>query len=285
MAIGKKIISICVGLLLSMTMVSCNSGNNGGGGGPVVVVPPQVEKLFVEPNVTADAFVDSLNYIDGNLDSYVELYDTFREIDEGIDNWFVIWDDFYGEYKAVSLQYIRSIEYWDYVKNTDSLADEFRAIESDDIAAGELEGDFFGDDYEVVDYFENDDVFVGRNSGWEYEDEDQTSDVNLMAAKIAQKKFLTLASAVSYEFKVNISTAMGLVTLGDKMASMKSKGDLSSEDQLALSGDLQKLTGITLKDLTSESKDAIFAKAAKNLGTSAVNLEQKLLPEVFGIEL
>ncbi len=283
MAIGKKIILMFTGLIISMTFVSCDSST--GGGGPIVVVPPAVEKLFSSPDVTADAFVDSLNYIDGNLDSYIELYDTHRDVDEGLDNWFVIWDDFYGENKAVSLQYIRSIQYWDYVRNTDSLADEFRAIESDDIAAGELDGDFFGDDYEVVDYFEDEDVFVGRNSGWEYEDEDQTGDVNLMAAKIAQKKFFSMASAVSFEFKVNISTAMGLVTLGDKMESMKSNGDLSVEDQLALSADLQKLTGITLADLESKSKDQIFAKAAKSLGTSAVNLEQKLLPEVFGIEL
>ncbi len=240
---------------------------------------------YTSPNVSVDSFVDSLNYVDGNLDSYVELYDTFRDEDEGLDNWFVIWDDFYGEYKAVSLQYIRSIIYYDYVRNTDALADEFRAIEADDIAVGELNGDFFGDDYEVVDYFEFDDVFVGRNSGWEYEDEDQTSDVNLMAAKIAQKKFLTLASAVSYEFKVSISTAMGLVTLGEKMETMKSKGDLSLEDQSALSADLQKLTGVSLNDLANNSKEVILAKAAKNLGTNAVNLEQKLLPELFGIEL
>lgn len=281
MALRKKIVLMLTGLLLSMTFVSCDSG-----GGTVVVVPPAVEKLLTSPNATAEAFVDSLNYIDGNLESYVELYDTYREEDEGLDNWFVIWDDFYGEYKAVSLQYIRSIQYWDYVKNTDSLADEFRAIEDDNIMIGEHDGDLFGDDYEVVDYFGGvDDIFVGRNSGWEYEDEDQTSDINLMAAKIAQKKFLTMASAVSFEFKVNISTAMGLVTLGDKMEAMKSNGDLSSEDQLALSADLQKLTGISLDDLASKSKEQIFAKAAKSLGTNAVNLEQKLLPEVFGIEL
>ncbi len=242
-------------------------------------------QAYSSPNVSVDAFVDSLNYIDGTIGTEVELYDTFRDEDEGLDNWFVIWDDFYGEHKAVSLQYIRSIIYYDYVRNTDSLAAEFRAIEADDINAGEFNGDFFGDDYEVVDYFEFDDVFVGRNSGWEYEDEDQTSDVNLMAAKIAQKKFLSLASAVSFEFKVSISTAMGLVTLGDKMETMKSKGDLSSEDQLALSADLQKLTGVSLDDLANNSKEVVLAKAAKNLGTSAVNLEQKLLPELFGIEL
>jgi len=242
-------------------------------------------EAYTSPNVSVDSFVDSLNYVDGNLDSYVELYDTYRDEDEGLDNWFVIWDDFYGEHKAVSLQYIRSIIYYDYVRNTDSLANEFRAIEADDIAIGELEGDFFGDDYEVVDYFEFDDVFVGRNSGWEYEDEDQTSDVNLMAAKVAQKKFLTLASAVSFEFKVSISTAMGLVTLGDKMATMKSKGDLSTEDQAALSKDLQKLTGVSIADLANNSKEVVLEKAAKTLGTSAINLEQKLLPELFGIEL
>ncbi len=284
----KNILKVSLfSFIFAVSMTSCSGSYNDGGSGACVGGCGPTYSWLTSPNASADAFVDSLNYVDGTLGSYVELYsdETYRTYEPGQEEWFVIWDDYFAEYKAVSLQYIRAIEYYDYVRNTDSLASEFRAIEADDIAAGNLYGDYWGDDYETVDYDEWTDSFWGRHSGYEYEDEDETTDVNLMAAKKAEAQFLMMASAVSYEFKVNLSTAMSLVTLGKKVEAMMSKGELTTEDEIVLSTDLSKLTGVTLSDLQEKSKEEILEKASKSVGTSAANLEQRILPEMFGIEI
>ncbi len=271
----------------TLALVACNGGgtssggsNTGGNNGGAVL------QNLTSPGATVDAFVDSINYIDG-ASSYVELYEdeAYRSYEADQEEWFVIWDDKFGEYKAVSLQYVRAIVYVDYVKNTDSLAAEFRAIESDDIAYGDINGDYYGDDYEVVDYDSYTDSFWGRNSGFEYEDEAETTDVNLMAAEAEQLKFFKKASAVSYEFSVSLSKAMSIVTLGSKMESMKSSGDLSSEDMSVIATDLQKLTGVSAADLVSLDKEQIVEKAAAELGSTTAAIEQKLLPGLFGISL
>ncbi|MEE2671920.1 MAG: hypothetical protein VYA54_09425 [Bdellovibrionota bacterium] len=273
-----------------LTLASCSGGSGGGGsyggGGST-----STYGTYSSPLASANQFVDSLNYVDG-ANSFVELYgdETIRSAVPGEDTWFVIWDDKYGENKAVSLEYIRSIVYYDYMSNTDALASEFRAIESDDIAAGDLYGDYYGNDYEVVDYDPISGIYYGVNSGFEYEDSEETTDVSLMAAESQEMKFFKKASAISYEFSVSISTAMGLVTLGDKVSSMTAKGDLSAEDMAVIGADIEKLTSVSVADLMvaavdSAAKDAAVEKAAAKLGTTAANIEQRILPELVGIEL
>ena len=85
---------------------------------------------------------------------------------------------------------------------------------------------------------------------------------------------------------------MSMVTLGTKIEKMLSRanGELTSEDQLALMGDMKTLTGVTLEEIqkatqSADAKEDVIAKIANKLGTTASNLEQRVLPEVFGITL
>lgn len=284
----KKMTSV---LLLTSTVVltSCSGGGSGGsgyssGGGS------STYGQYQSVNVTVDQFVDAINYVDGR-DSEVELYtdETYRSAINGEDQWFVIWDDKFSEHKAVSLEYVRSIVYYDYMSDHDTLAAEFRDIESDDIFSGEINGDYFGDDYEVVDYDFGTDSYWGRNSGFEYEDETESTDVNLLAAESEEAKFFKKASNVSFEFNVNLSTAMGMVTLGSKLSQMNSDNEISAKDMEVLSKDLTKLTGVTADELmeaafNTEAREQALEKAAKTMGTTSANIEQKLLP-TLGINL
>lgn len=286
----KNIRSLILLFVSALGLMACSGGSSGGsqgGGNP----GPSLRDL-TSPNITADAFVSALNTVDRS-DGYagafseIELYsdETYRSTLAGQDEWFVIWDDKFEEYKAVSLQYVRTIVYVDYVQSNTSLAGEFRDIETDDIESGYIFGDPSGDDYEVVEYDSSDDYFYGVNSGYAYEDESETTDVNLMAAQAQEKKFFKKAAAVSFAFNMNFGKAMSLVTLGSKVESMMNDGDLSAADMLDLSTDLQGLTGVTLAEVYSGDKAEVLEKVATGLGTSAASVEQKLLPELFGIKL
>jgi hypothetical protein len=286
-----KKISGALLLTSTLALTGCNGGGGSGGGGSYNGGgSTSTYGQYQSPSVTVSQFVNSLNYVDGDA-SYVELYtdETYRSAIPGEENWFVIWDDKFNEHKAVSLEYIRSIVYYDYMSDSDTLAAEFRAIESDDIVAGDYNGDYFGDNYEVVDYDSYTDSYWGRNSGFEYEDEEETTDVNLLAAETEEMKFFKKASAVSYEFNVSIATAMGMVTLGDKLTQMNADSEISAEDMVELTQDLTKLTGVTAGELmaagtSAEAKEAAIEKAAKTMGSTSANIEQKLLP-ALGIQL
>ena len=291
MTLAKKFVTGAMLLSTTAALVGCNGGgtvSGGGGGGG------STYGTYQSGSVSVDQFVNALNRIEGygDNDSYVELYadETIRSTYVGEDDWFVIWDDKYSENKAVSLQYVRSIVYYDYYSNTTALAEEFRAIETDDILNGDLNGDYFGDDYEVVDYDYFTGTFVGRNSGFDYEDETSTKDVSLLAAENEQKKFFKKAANVSMAYSVNMETAMSLVTLGEKAEQMKNAngGELTIADQMALAGDVERFTGASMTDIlaaaTDEAaKDDMIQKVANKIGTSAANLENKLLPELLNI--
>ncbi len=278
-------------------LASCSGGGGGGtvgsstGGGTT----GSTYGAYTSSFVSVDSFVAALNNIESsNYQSYVELYadETLRSATPGQEDWFVIYDDRYNEHKAVSLQYIRSIVYYDYYSNNSALATEFRDIETDDILSGELNGDYWGDDYEVVDFDYWTNTYVGRNSGFEYEDEAATTDVSLMTAEVQQKEFIKKAANISFAFNVGIETSLSLVTLGEKAEKMlgKSNGELTLADQAAFATDLQKLGGVTLAEVmeASQSEQAqtdLVEKIAAKIGTSAANLESRILPELFGVEL
>ena len=276
-------------------LASCNGGGGGYSGGGSTT-GRSTYGTYQSPSVTVSAFVSALNNIEGSgqNSSYIELYEdeTYRSAIAGQDEWFVIYDDKFNEYKAVSLQYIRSIVYYDYFANTSALASEFRAIESDDILSGSPNGDYYGDDYEVVDYESLTDTFWGRNSGYAYEDEAATTDVSLMTAEQQQKEFIKKAAKISHAFSVGIETSLSLVTLGEKAEKMlaKSSGELTVADQLAFASDLTRLTGVTLAEVMKaandqKAQDDLVSKIANKIGTSASNLENRLLPELFGVKL
>jgi hypothetical protein len=275
-------------LTSAVVLTGCSGGSGGGsstGGGST-----STYGTYQSASVSVDQFVNALNYVDGDYSS-VELYtdETYRSAVTGEDQWFVIWDDKFSEHKAVSLEYVRSVVYYDYMSDNDTLAAEFRDIESDDILSGEVNGDYFGDDYEVVDYDSYTDSYWGRNSDFEYEDATETTDVNLIAAESQETKFFKKATRVSFEFNVNLPTAMGMVTLGSKLSEMNTESEISAKDMEVLSKDLTKLTGVTASELMEaafdeDAKEVALEKAAKTMGTTAANIEQKLLP-ALGINL
>jgi len=83
-----------------------------------------------------------------------------------------------------------------------------------------------------------------------------------------------------------------MVTLGAKVEKMLSRanGELTLLDQSALLNDLKTLTGASIEDIqkageSSKAKADVIEKIAAKLGTSSQNLEQRILPEVFGITL
>jgi len=287
-------------LLTLITLASCGGGGGGGGGtstgstttggGSTTV---STYGAHTSPNILASEFVNALNNVDGTYSSSVELYtnETLRSQQAGQEQWFVIWDAKFSEYKAVSLNYVRTIVYYDYYSNNQAVASEFRSIERSDIISGNINGDYFGNDYEVVDKLSSG-YFEGRNSGYLYEDEAGTTDVSLLAREQEQKKFFEKASKVSFVYNISLETSMSMVTLGSKIEKMISRGsgELTEEDQLALLSDMKNLTGVSVEELSkaavdSKAKAEVLAKVADKIGTSAQNLEQKVLPEVFGINL
>lgn len=281
-------------VLGSVLLASCGGG--GGGGGTSSSSSSSTYGAYQSAYVSADSFVNALNNVDGVIDSSeVILYsdETYRSAVPGQEDFFVIWDAKWEEYKAVSLDYVRSIVYYDYYANTSALASEFRDIEDFDILAGESNGDYFGDDYEVVDYDDFTDSFWGRNSGYEYEDEQQTNDVNVIMANKEQLAFYGKAAKVSFAYNVDMKTSLSLVTLGaklEKMLKRSNANELTQEDKEVVLKDMEKLTGVTFGEMmeaaTDSSKKAeVLNKIADEIGTTAGNIEERLLPEVFGVQI
>lgn len=279
-----------VSLLLSLlALASCGGGGGGGGGAGT-----STYGAYTSPDILASEFVAALNNADGTYSSAVQLYtnETYRSAVPGQEQWFVIWDAKYGEYKAVSLNYVRSIVYYDYYSNNRAVASEFRSIERGDILSGRYNGDTYGNDYEVVDYNYSTGYYNGRNSGYMYEDETETTDVSLLAKEQERMKFYEKAAKVSFAYNVSIETSMSMVTLGSKIEKMIShgNGELTADDQAALLTDLKTLTGVSVTEIQAAANDSkakadVLAKIAEKIGTSSQNLEQKFLPEVFGIKI
>lgn len=286
-----------------LALASCGGGGGGGGGGSTGggTIPggstgggTSTYGAYTSANILASEFVTALNNVDGTYSSAVQLYtnETLRSQQAGQEQWFVIWDAKYSEYKAVSLNYVRTIVYYDYYSNNRAVASEFRSIERGDILAGRTSGDTYGNDYEVVDYNTSSGYYEGRNSGYLYEDEAGTTDVSLMAKEQEQKRFYEKAARVSFTYNVSLETSMSMVTLGSKIEKMLSRGngELTADDQSALLSDLKTLTGVSLEEIAQAAQDQkakkdVLAKIADKIGTTSQNLEQKFLPEVFGVTL
>lgn len=275
--------------LLSALLALASCGGGGGGGGSTSTYGPKTS-----PDILASEFVAALNSVDGTYSTSVQLYtnETLRSAQPGQEKWFVIWDAKYGEYKAVSLNYVRTIVYYDYYSNNNAVASEFRSIERSDILAGRYNGDTYGNDYEVVDYHSSTGYYEGRNSGYLYEDEAGSTDVSLLAKEQEKQKFYEKAAKVSFVYNVSLETSMSMITLGSKIEKMLShgNGELTQNDQAALLADMKTLTGVSVEEIQAAANDSktkadVLAKVAAKIGTSSQNLEQKFLPEVFGITL
>lgn len=286
-------------VLFLLALASCGGGGGGGtttGGGSTSGGGTSTSTYGAKTsaNILASEFVAAINTTDGTYSSAVQLYtnETLRSSQAGQEQWFVIWDAKFSEYKAVSLNYVRTIVYYDYYSNNHAVASEFRSIERSDVLAGRYNGDTYGNDYEVVDYHSSTGYYEGRNSGYLYEDEAGSTDVSLLAKEQEKARFYEKAARVSFAYSVSLETSMSMVTLGSKIERMLShgNGELTQDDQLALLSDLKTLTGVSVQDIQAASVDSkakadVLAKIASKIGTSSQNLEQKFLPEVFGINL
>lgn len=293
--IKKSLIETTKKSLLALTALAtiASCGGGGGGGGT-----SSTYGSYSSPYVSAQSFVNSLNDVDGYSDNELvkDEWDTVRSSWDSED-FFVIYDAEYDEYVSVSLQYVRTITYYDYYSSNFNLATEFRDIQDDDDFFNGLIGDGYGDDYEIVDYSHTDiwgeDYYRGFDSGLLYEDADETTDVSLMAADKEKAEFYKKAADVSFAYSIDMKTSLSLVTLGTKVEKMldRSKGEqLTKADELALVSDIEKVTGASYAEFNeaatnSEVKEDLVAKIAAKLGTNSDNLENRLLPEVFGIEL
>jgi len=292
--------NLIIGMSLVAAAVSfngCSGGGGGGGtGGSGGSGGGSTYGAYQSSYITATQFIDSLNSVDGTsgLDaSDIVLYEDETERSSwDSEEWFVIYDGLRAEYKAVSLQYVRSIVYYDYYSSNYAAADEFRNIEEDDMYYGDFDGDAIGADYEDVSYNSYDGYFYGEVTGYQYEDETDTHDVNLMASETEEMALYNKVSKISYTYKVSLETATSLAKLGDKVEGMLKKGaaqeELTAEDQAALVGELENLTGVTLEEVVaagfdSEKKEEMMKKISSKMGTTPQQLEDQILPELLGV--
>ncbi len=280
--------NLFLGAALMATAVNFTSCSGGGGSSTF--------GTYQSSYVTAGQFVNGLNSVDNAFfNSEVVLYtnETVRSSWDSED-WFVIYDGLRNEYKAVSLQYVRSIVYYAYYSNSYDLADEFRDIEEADMAAGLYDGDFYGYDYEDVTYNGFDGYYYGETTGYRYEDEVESHDVNLIASEKEELALYEKVSKISYAYKVSLETATSLAKLGDKVEGMLKKGadqeELTAEDQAILTKDLEEITGVTLEEVVEagmdvEKKEEVLKKISSKMGTTPQQLEEHLIPELLGAQL
>lgn len=257
-------------------LASCGGGggNGGGNGGG------STAGYYRSAYVTANQFVNALNNVDGSYYNEMEKLDTIRG-----EGFFVYFDDEWQEYVAVDVDYLRTIQYWSYYANTTDLAGEYRDIQDDDYFYGGLIGDGYGDDYEIVDYYDydvwNDEViFQGIDSGYLYEDEEQTVDTGVMAANEEDKKLYQQASKYSVVFKIPAKEALSLVTMEKEVKRMLAdaqNGELLEADKQAFAKNIEHFTGKTIAEFEAAKEDPALAQelrediAAKlgNPGTTA----------------
>ena len=273
--------------LLLSTLASF-TGCSGGGGGS------STYGAYMSPSASVTAFVNALNSVDGTYlnQSAVMLYEneTLRSLVPGEEQWFVIWDEKFGEYKSVSLQYVRSIVYYDYYSNSSALAQEFRDIETTDILNGDLNGDFFGDNYEVVDGI-GFGIYQGHNSEILYNNNKETEDIILEMKNTEQGKIFKQAALYSSAFKMPLSSAMSLISIEKQAKTAVKKGEMTNDDLNSLSKSFEKFTGKSMNDFAAAMVDAgskatLIKDVAKKIGMDEQKLEERIVPEIekmFGL--
>ena len=267
-----------ISVLALIILASCGGGSGG--------------SYHSSPYITSHGFVQALNDVDGYYDNELVKHelDTFRTYTDSED-WFVIWDAEWGSYVAVSLQYIRAIEYYDFYASNYGTAEEFRFIQDDDYFYTGYIGDGYGNDYEEVSYIGGN-TYRGLDTGYLYEEGEESLDVSLMAKEDEEKEFFQKASNVSVAYNMSIKMSLTLVTIGAKVEKMldKNSGEMTEADQQVLSNDIQKVAGFSLAELSEatkneEKKEQVLEQLAKKMETSTESLESKILPELFGIEI
>ncbi len=287
----KGLTSLAVLATAATILTSC--GGSGGSGGS-----SSTYGKYQSSFITAEGFVNSLNSVDpiSNPLNYIDKdeYETLRN--DG--RWFVYYDAEYDHEVAVDLNYLRSIQYWDYYSSNNNLAREFRDIQLDDeIDYGDI-GDLYGDYYEPVDvagydYVLDEFIYEGVWSGELYEDETETTDTGLLAAQKEDNKLFEKASAYSVAFKLPVKKALELVTMEKEVKRMlesATEGSLLEEDQKAITKNIEHFTGKTMAEFNEAKEDVskrevLIEEISAHIGTPGSNLENVILPELLSIDL
>lgn len=273
-----------VSLLLALSIITGCGSSNG-------INANNRSKSQSSPNITPTEFVAALAGAMSS-DLILDTHETLRTQKHGGAGWFVIYDRMAFDYKAVNLRFLREQIYYDHMASNYGIASQFRADVNNNEKNRNSNGVPHLDAYEVVDYNKATGYYEGRLSKHLYEDEGETTDVSLLAKEKELKRFFQKAANVSIKYNLGIETSMSLVTLGAKVEKMlsRSNNELTVEDQSVLMNDLKILTGLSLQEIQELSSDSkakaeMLDSIAKKIGTNSTNLEQKLLPEVFGIVL
>lgn len=264
-------------------------------------------KNFITGLPTSSGYRDENGDIVGVVGrSEIMKNDTLRDKD-----WIVIWDANNHAYKAVDVGYLRQIEiserqrvhgtseefYEKYIGEDEYGNSDYSTYYNSPVIISRTGEIFIGDDtptadtWEYVTYDRENNIFTGTTTGFKYEDEEATYDVSLMTAEKEETERYQRVGNLSAHFQMSVQTSMALVQLSDfAMRASKQNGGFTKNDQLAFESGLSSIAGVTAGDVikaiaTGSDETEIVEKIAKKIGTSSANLKDRILPELFGIEL
>ncbi len=235
------------------------------------------------PSITAQRFVEALNSVDADPSdpSVLKKPESLRE------GYMVIYDAEDDHYRAVSLEFLRNLEYWSTHSSDVGTASEYRHMEFDNLLGmHESERVVYDEALSLSNGF---DTYVGVQTGLSYEDETENFDVALSNREAEDKTFYEKAASVSIAYNVKIESALQLVKLGQKVEIMMGRsGELTNEDSEYVMSNLKEIAGVDSEDIMgammdSEKKSEVISKIADKIGTSSQKLEDHILPELLGM--
>ncbi len=296
--------SFMLTLTASALLVSCGGSGSGGGGGNGGGYSGggsgNTQDWRSSATISVNQFVNALNDVDGAVDygNYDDISFAVKYTDETVrgEGFFVYFDSEFSEYVAVDIDYLRTIEYWDYYSSNTGLADTFRTIQDDDEYINDLIGDGDGLDYEIVDYFDTDyytgeDFYIGFDSNELYEDEADIADTGLAVANEEEKQLYNKASSYSVAFKIPMDKALSLASLEKelkRMAADATNGELSEDDTEAMITNFEHFTGVSMVEFNQAKEDgtlreSLVKEVKANIGTDSSDFEDQVLSQVFDI--
>lgn len=235
------------------------------------------------PSITAQRFVEALNSVDADPSdpSVLKKPESLRE------GYMVIYDAEDDHYRAVSLEFLRNLEYWSTHSSDIGTASEYRHMELDNLLGmHESERVVYDEALSLSNGF---DTYVGIQTGLSYEDEIDNFDVALANREAEDKSFYEKAASVSIAYNVKIESALQLVKLGQNVERMMGRsGELTTEDSDSVMKNMKEIAGVDSQEIMeamvdSKKKAEVISKIAQKIGTSTQKLEDQILPELFGL--
>lgn len=251
--------------ILALTVVGL-----GACGGDDSVPPP--------PPPSGQDFVTALNGVSSNTVSTVKKPDSLSP------GYFVFFDARINQNVAISLTDIQAFVAADLV---DQKPMEMAALQ---YRMNSLNGlPLFGSEtVSQLGYdMQNRPMYVGDVTGFLYEDEGATKDVELMNAMQAESNLLAKASAISTHFLMGVEPSIKVAMLGEKVnRALKTQGELTKADEAAYTDEALGIAGTSMVEIAAAAMDPIAEKAlrikvAEKLGTTPANLRASILKQ-FG---